>query len=243
MSFGISISDVITLVQLTSRTYNGWKSACGDYADITSDLAVFQALMVRFAAEAQAPNSLLAREPDDLRGWKRLSKGCRSLLTELEGALKRYKSLGTSRRRNWERIRFGCRNLDSLRQQLVTKTTSLSAYMSVLGISSQGRIENETLPQLLGRVNDIAAQIGKGNASVVSCFTSYDDDDKAVWREFRRDLIQSGFRSADIRKYSAALKTHLGRLQRSGYLDEEDSKVHLPRFVILQAPLCLLSQL
>jgi hypothetical protein len=239
MSFGFSIGDFITLAQLASRTYNGWKTACGDYADITCNLASFQALMARVEATAKAPDSLFARNPDDLHELKKLLKGCRSLLSELDDIVKRYWGLGTSRRKHWERIRFGCRNLNALRQELVAKTTSLSAYLSVLGISSQGRIENETLPQLLNKLDDLAAQMKKGDASVVSRFTSYDDDDKAVWREFRRDLIQSGFRSADIHKYSAALKTHLRRLQHSGSLDEEDPEAHLSMFVIFLAPFCL----
>jgi hypothetical protein len=39
-----------------------------DNANITRDLTVFQALIVRFVAEAQAPDSLLSRELDDLCG-------------------------------------------------------------------------------------------------------------------------------------------------------------------------------
>jgi hypothetical protein len=96
--------------------------------------------------------------------------------------------------------------------------------MSVLGISSQARIENDILPQLLGKVKDIAAQMRDGSGSVSSRFTSYSDDDKAIWRDFRRDLIASGFRSDDLRKYSAALKTYLGQLQRQGLLDEDDPR-------------------
>jgi hypothetical protein len=223
MSFGISISDIITLTQLTTRTYNGWKKACGEYAIITSDLAVLQTLLMRVEAEAETPNSLFARNPDDLKGWKTLNKSCRSLVTELEEVINKYKSLGTSRRRTWDRIRMGNKNLDSLSRQLVRQTAGLSAFVSVLGMSSQGRVENEVFPELLQRMDHIAAQIRNGNASNSTALTTYDNDDKAVWREFRRDMIGAGIRSSDIHKYSAALKTYLSRLQREGLLDEDES--------------------
>jgi hypothetical protein len=241
MSFGFSISDVINIAQLSSRTYNNWKSACGDHANITGDLDILQALIARFAAEVQMHDSLLVREPDELRQWKRLSKDFRSLLTGLEGILEKHKSLRTSRKKTWDRIRFGHSNIDNLHQKLLTKTTSLSAYMSVLGISSQARVENDLLPQPLGKVDDIAAQMRTGNASAVSRFTSYPDDDKAIWRDFRRHLITSGFRSNDLRKYSAALKTHLGQLQRRGLVDEEDPAENVVRLVFVEAPSCLLA--
>ncbi|KAI9783533.1 MAG: hypothetical protein M1839_003703 [Geoglossum umbratile] len=222
MSFGFSISDIITLTQLITRTYNGWKKACGEYASITGDLAVLQTLLMRVKAEAEAPNSLFSRNPDDLKGWKTLYKSCRSLVAELEEILNKYKSLGTNRRRTWDRIRMGNKNLDSLSRQLVKQTAGISAFVSVLGMSSQGRVENKVFPELLQRMDHIAEQIRNGNASSSTALTTYDNDDKAVWREFRRDMIGVGIRSSDIHKYSAALKTYLSRLQREGLLDEEE---------------------
>ena len=221
MSFGFSIGDIITVTQLTTRTYNGWKNACGEYSDITSNLAVLQTLLIRIEAEAQAPNSLIAYNAEDFGGWKTLYKSCHTLIVELEEVLNKYKSLGTNRRKNWDRIRLGNRNLDGLSKRLVGKTASLSAYISVLGISSQGRVENEVFPELLQKIDHIAAQMRKGNSSIGTVLTTYDNDNKAVWREFRRELINTGIRSREIHKYSAALKTYLSRLQRDGLLEEE----------------------
>lgn len=67
MSFGFSIGDIIKLVELTTKTYNGWKNACGTYASVTDDLAVLRTLLLRVEAEAQAPKGLFASNPDDLR--------------------------------------------------------------------------------------------------------------------------------------------------------------------------------
>ena len=234
MSFGYSVGDIITLIQLTTRTYNGWKNACGKYGDITSNLAVLQTLLIRIEAEAQAPNSLIARNTEDFGGWETLYKSCHTLVVELEEVLDKYKSLGTNRRKNWDRIRLGNRNLDGLNGRLVRKTASLSAYISVLGISSQARVENEVFPELLQKIDHMATQMRRGNSSIRSVLTTYEDDDKAIWREFRRELIGTGIRSREIHKYSAALKTYLSRLQRDGLLDEEaplerDEEVPLKR--------------
>ena len=221
MSFGFLVSDIITLTQLTTRTYNSWKNACGEYGDITINLAVLQTLLMRIKAEAQAPNSLIARNAEDFGGWQTLYKSCSTLVIELEEVLDKYKSLGTSRRKNWDRIRLGNRNLDGLSKRLVRKTASLSAYISVLGISSQGRVENEVFPELLQKIDHIATQMRKGNSSISSTLATYEDDNKEVWREFRKELIGTGIRSREIHKCSAALKTYLSRLQRDGLLDEE----------------------
>ena len=221
MSFGYSVGDIITLTQLTVRTYNGWKNACGKYGDITSNLAVLQTLLMRIETEAQAPNSLISHNAEDFGGWKTLYKSCHTLVVELEEVLDKYKSLGTNHRKNWDRIRLGNRNLDGLNGRLVRKTASLSAYISVLGISSQGRVENEVFPELLRKIDHMATQMRRGNSSIRSALTTYENDDKVVWREFRRELIGTGIRSREIHKYSAALKTYLSRLQRDGLLDEK----------------------
>jgi hypothetical protein len=232
MSFGFSISDIIALTKLVTRTYDGWKKACGEYTGITHDLGVLGMLLMRVEAEAKAPTSLFAHNPDDIRGWKTLSKSCQTLVAELAEVLNKYKSLGTSRRRNWDKIRLGNKNLDGLSQQLIKQIASISAFVSVLGISSQGRVENEVFPELLQRMDHIAAQIRAGNASSSTALTTYDNDDKAVWREFRRDMISVGIRSRDIHRYSAALKTYLARLQREGLLDEEEPpKTNIDRYL------------
>ena len=130
-----------------------------------------------------------------------------STVTELEEIIKKYKGLGTSCRRTWDRIRISNENLDSLSRQLAEQTAGLSAILSVLGISSQGWVENKVFPELLQRIDQIAAQIRNRNALAgTTTLTMYNSDDKAVWWEFRRDMIRAGIWSSDIHKYSAVLK-------------------------------------
>lgn len=224
MSFGFSPTDILTLVQLTTRTYNGWKTACGKYASITCDLAELQILLTRMEEEAKTPNSLLSRDTNDFRGWRTLYKNCHSLVTELESVINKHKSLGLSgsRQKNWDRIRFGNKNLDNLTEKLAKRKQSLSAFMSILGISSQARMENKVLSELMDKVNDIAARMRNGDGSVSSALTTRTNDDKAVWKEFRREMLSKGVTSDDLQTYSSALMTYVVRLQRKGLLDEEE---------------------
>jgi hypothetical protein len=171
-----------------------------------------------------------------------LSEDCNESVKKLGAILRKHKSLGTSQRRNWDRVRMACQDLDHVHELLNKRTSRLAAYVSVLGVSSQGRVEDELLPQILARMDNLAAQLRTGNATIQTGATSrtsrtsktsqtsrssrtswthYDDDDLTLWREFRHDLVKQGFRGRDIKQFSPALRTYVMRLQRRGMLDEE----------------------
>jgi hypothetical protein len=230
MSFGFSIGDAVILAQLTTRAYNGWKNACGDYANITGNLAGLQTLLARIQTEAQKPNSLFMKHSDELSKWSTLFQGCQPVVFKLEEVVNKQGRLGTSRQRNWDKIRMACRNLKHINRELIEKTASISAYLSVLGISSQGRIEYELFPELLRRMDEVAAQMKEGNSTVQSTMTmtTYDGDEKPLWREFRRDLLGNGFTGEDVKKHSVDLQTYLRQLQRDGALDESVPKLYRP---------------
>ena len=221
MSFGISISDVLSLIQLTNAAIEGWKDACGRYASVTTDLIVLHTLLGRVQEEVNHPGSQFLRNATDARGWETLFKSCRSTVKKLEDIVHKRSSLGTNHKRNWDRIRMGYKNLDDLNTELVKRTTSLAAFVSVLGMSSGSRIENDLLPELTRKIDDLAALSRKGNGTVCTTWTKYDDDDKEVWREVRRDFRNSGFSGSVLHQHSAALKTYLARLQREGAFDED----------------------
>jgi hypothetical protein len=126
---------------------------------------------------------------------------------------------------------MGNEDMGSLSRELAKKTASIAAFLSVIGISSHRRVENEVFPQLLRRIDDLAIQIRKGNGTIKSTttWTTYEGDDKTLWREFRRDLVKTGFRGRDVQKYKIAIQTYLGQLQRDGKLDEEFPDQPSPR--------------
>jgi hypothetical protein len=80
-------------------------------------------------------------------------------------------------------------------------------------------------PALIAELRAIIdRKAGNDAASRLSQMTTYEDDDKQIWREFRRELIGQGFRSADIRKHTPELKDYLSELRK-----EEDKYVNRMR--------------
>jgi len=261
MSFGFSIGDIIKLVELTASAYSKWKNACGSYTSITRDLSVLQTILQRIEGEAKLPDSLFSRHPEDFKGWRSLVTSCEDVVTELADIVGKYKSLGSGKQKTWDRIRMANQDINAIHSRLVKATTSLNALVAVTGIGSLGRIEgsqqrvegsfdrveNEVLPELLQKMDKLAEQMRKGNATSVTALTTYSDDDKSIWKEFRRDLINAGIRSRDIHRHSPALRTYLARLQREGLLDEtepqpldnvperylDSSLFHMTRFALL----------
>jgi len=52
-----------------------------------------------------------------------------------------------------------------------------------------------------------------------SILTSYGEDDKAVWKEFRRQLLVEGFSSDELRMYKGLIKEYVMELGARGALN------------------------
>lgn len=155
------------------------------------------------------------------------------MIAALEKVLKKHK-LGTDRRQNWERIQRKEKKVNGLLQTLRAKRSELNEQLIMLSINSQGRVENEILPDVLKRMDEIAKRRSTSHISLSSDMTTYDDDDKEVWRQFRRDLLRSRIRSSDIKKYSPELKLYLRRLQQqSEHLDADAPESYRARYIYL----------
>ena len=63
------------------------------------------------------------------------------------------------------------------------------------------------LSELMDKVNDIAAQMRNGDGSLSSALTTLTNDDKAVWKEFRPEMLSKGVTSDNLQTYSSALMT------------------------------------
>ena len=131
MSFGFSISDIISLVQLTTQAYRSWKNACGEYSEITGELNSLTIVLRRIQAEAELSGSLLNRKDEDHSDLVRITRNCRPVVVKLRDIVEKYEGLGKSRWRNWDRLRLGNRNLADLRGKLMLHTSSLSTYLII----------------------------------------------------------------------------------------------------------------
>ena len=225
MSFGFSPSDIVTLLKLVTKTYQGWKNACGEYADITSMLDGLCIVLGRIRDEANKPTSLLARNDADREELGDVLRGCRKTVQELNAVVVKFKSLSSSRKKNWDRLRLGVKNLNDLRAKLTQHTTTITAYLEAVGLGSLARIEDRlsTLPnEILQGIDGLAAEIRAGRREG-SVMTTYEDDEKDVWKQFRRELITTdGIKSSTIHKYKPLIKQYLRRLAEEGSLEEEE---------------------
>ena len=79
------------------------------------------------------------------------------------------------------------------------------------------------LKEIKVAVNSITAHLmSKSTRHEGSILTAYADDDRAVWKEFRRELLEDGFSSSVIRKHKGLIKAYIEELGSRGLLDEDD---------------------
>ena len=223
MSFGFSPNDIISLLNIAHKAYRGWKASCGEYADVTSALDGLLVVLERIQAEAKKDECILARTESERNDLKDILSNCKPTLRELHSIVTRYHSLGTSREKNWDKLRFGVKNLSDLRAKLNQHVTLLTAYLETVGLGALGRIERDVqaIPdRMQNTIEALAAEIRAGRREG-SVMTTYDDDEKEVWRQFRRELIGEGMRSSVIHRFKPVIKKHLRELADNGLLEEQ----------------------
>jgi hypothetical protein len=90
--------------------------------------------------------------------------------------------------------------LGTIRVKLISHKTSLTLFLDTIQLHQSGKMATTLdthagqLDVILDKVDSIAARMGQGNRSI---FTGYEDDDKEVWKQFRRELVAEGF-SSDV---------------------------------------------
>ena len=78
------------------------------------------------------------------------------------------------------------------------------------------------LKEIKEAVNGITAHFIAKDRSEGSVLTTYPDDDKAIWKELRREMIRDGFSSSVIGKHKHLIKAYVGELGARGMLDDAD---------------------
>ena len=241
MSFGYSIGDFIQLIQLARRSYRNCKEAGGEYLEIASVVRSLYSVLKTVREEAERSDSVLFN--NDSKAISEVSviaDGCRGVLEDIESLLQKYHALGpdgpesSAPKRLWHRIRFGgeLEELGKYRGKIITYTSMLAVHLDSVQIKATGRVENK-VDEVLGRFEDMrkavleiatkarAAQRFGSVTSVDSLLSlsTYAEDDKAVWRRFRSELIARGFRSEALDRHMDVLKAYMMRLDQSGVLD------------------------
>ena len=234
MSFGCSISDVVGLGQLALKVVQSSRKACGEYDELTREVTALHAVLQRLGAEISRPQSPINR-PGDSSGKELqvIAKDCRKVLRVLDIILDKFNALGEEQRRGrklWQKIRFGngeMNDLADLRSQVLFYTSAITFYLNIVNVGTLGRVEEQmsvtggVLKEIQAAVNKITIQSVSESAHEGSILTTYSDDDKAVWKEFRRELIREGFSSSDLQRHKRIIQAYVKELSSRGLLDAE----------------------
>jgi hypothetical protein len=219
MSFGASPSDIIIVVTFCKALYRKCRDAGGEYDEIAREVRGLHTVLRHLKYEVEAPESPLN---NDRSIWGRqlapIIGDCDFTLRQLDGLIMKYGRLAnngggspTSPRVLWDKVRFGSNEMDQLggiRVKLISHKTSLTLFLDTIQLHQSGKMATTLdnhggqLDVILDKVDNIAARMTQRSGSVL---TSYDDDDKEVWKQFRRELVAEGFSSDVLQQHKVCL--------------------------------------
>ena len=236
MSFGWSAGDAASLVRLAWNTVQNTRKACGEHDKLTQDVSNLHILLQRLEKELENSASPLNRSDNPCRAEiEAVASGCQKDLLILDKILEKYNALGQKQggfRKLRHKVWFGngrMADLPSLRAKMTYYTSVLQAQLHLVSLGSMGRIEKhledtgEDLRELKSVVNDITAQLAKGKDSPL---TPYLNDDRGVWKAFRRELVEAGFASSFLNKHMEDIKAYFHELGGHELLNIARSGTH-----------------
>lgn len=236
MSFGYSAGDAILLTQLAWKTVQNARKACGEHDELTREVLGLHVVIRRLEEETRRPTCPISNSHHTYEEeLEVLVSGCKKNLNVLDQVLTKYNALSEqerSGRKLWQKIKFGngrMGDLAELRAKLTYYTSAMSLFLNMVSMGAIGRVEEQLnhaggyLKEIKIAVNQITAHfMSESRGQEGSILTAYADDDRAVWKEFRRELVQDGFSSVVIRKHKKIIKAYIEELGGRGLLDEVD---------------------
>lgn len=235
MSFGYSIGDAVLLTQLAWKTVQNARKACGEHDELTREALSLHVVLRRLEQEVEKPgipiSDVYKEELEVILG------GCEQVLSVFDQVLTKYNALSEqerSIRKLCQKVRFGngkITDLATMRSKLTYYTSAMSLFVNMVSMGTMGRVERQ-MNDAGGDLKDIKLAVNSITAHLMlssdrhegSVLTAYADDDRAVWKEFRRELVGDGFSSSVIRKHKRLIKAYIEELGSRGLFDEEDSK-------------------
>jgi len=178
-------------------------------------------------------------------GCKGVLEGIDALLAKYKGLAPDSADVGKATK-VWQKLRFGTEieDLGKLRWKIITYTSTLAVLVDSINLKATERVGDvadriesrmETgfaeMSDRLERFEDMrkavlfiatrarASQRYLAMDSVLSLST-YADDDKEVWRQFRSQLVSLGFKSDSLDRHMEVLKAYMMKLDQTGLLDE-----------------------
>jgi hypothetical protein len=222
MSFGYSVGDIIGLTQLAWKIYQNTRRACGEHDELTREVSSLHSILLRLESSASPPEPSLNPHNDiSTHELERAIKGLRKILRDLDKILEKYNALSERERAKtkiWTKIRFGngrMLDLGRIRIKIVTYMAVINGHLNV-GMSEDIRKIQGSLDRIAGRI------AGSEEGTVLS---SYDGDDKAVWRELRRELRSEGFEDSFVRERKESIMEYVREIGRRSFLDVDGGNI------------------
>ena len=235
MSFGFSVSDLFLLGSTAWKALKNSRKAFGEHDELTREVSALHVVLQWLRHEISKPESLINRPEESCREeLKIILADCKKVLGVLDSLLVKYNDLSTSERDGdqlWQKLKFGNKEmseLPNLRGKLSYYNGTISCYLNLVSIGSVGRIEKQIdeagddLKDIKFAVNDIAIRLSAKSDHEGSILTTYTDDDKNVWKEIRRELIEKGFPSPVLVKHKGLIINYIEELGRRGFSDNLD---------------------
>jgi hypothetical protein len=97
--------------------------------------------------------------------------------------------------------------LGGIRVKLISHKTSLTLFLDTIQLRQSGKMATTLdnhggqLDVILDKVDKIATKMQTSGGSIM---TNYDDDDKEVWKQFRRELVAEGFSSDVLQQHKVS---------------------------------------
>ena len=199
---------------------------------LTGEVSSLHVVLRRLDLECKRSDSPINRPDDPCREeFRTLVNGCEKALDPLDRIAEKFSSLSNRERggkKMWQRVRFGngkMADLGDLRTKVVFYTSAISLFINMVSMSTIGSVEKQMdeaggdLRELKIALNGVAAHLMSGNSLEGSVLTTYSEDDKAVWKAFRRELIKDGIRSSVIERYNEIIKAYVKELGSRGLLE------------------------
>ena len=235
MSFGTSAGDFVLILQLAWNTFQGAKQACGEYDELTREVANLHKVLERVQEEV-ARSTTSGENAERRTELDEAVVGCEHILRVMDQVLRKYNALGEDKKKGkrlWQKIKFGngeMKDLSEIRLKLSTHTTAIMMNLKLYTLGSLGRIEDKLnnqggdLEGIRESINWIAANMTASSSAKAqgSVWTTYENDDKVFWRELRRQLHREGFSKAALERKKSLLTGYVEELGHRGVFDEDE---------------------
>ncbi|KAJ9642590.1 hypothetical protein H2201_006307 [Coniosporium apollinis] len=212
MDFGVG--DSVLVCTLAWRLYRACKSSATEFQRIAAEVSGLHAVLKEIDESIEEDDTgLSAARAERL---KELKGNAWAVLRDLEAELGHYDSLATTTQRKWDIIRFGLKDLADIRNRIISTTTSLAAFQTVLVTHSHSRLEKV----LMKFVKEVGAGLHEGSA--LTSQTADSINTREMWKQLRKELEELGITAAVLNEKRELIIDVLRRAFAEGVIDEAE---------------------